>query len=72
LQIWLPIRYLCIMKAKEAIRLIEAEGWYEVRQKGSHRMFKHPTIPDLIVVPDHGAKDLKKGTERSILKTAGL
>jgi predicted RNA binding protein YcfA (HicA-like mRNA interferase family) len=29
------------MKTKEIIKLIEADGWYEVRQKGSHKQFKH-------------------------------
>jgi predicted RNA binding protein YcfA (HicA-like mRNA interferase family) len=27
----------------EAIRRIEADGWYFVAQKGSHRQYKHPT-----------------------------
>jgi predicted RNA binding protein YcfA (HicA-like mRNA interferase family) len=30
-------------KVREAIKLIEADGWREVSMKGSHRQFKHPT-----------------------------
>ena len=30
------------MKVKEIIRLIEKDGGYQARQKGSHRQFKHP------------------------------
>ncbi len=46
------------MKAGELIsRLIQA-GWVEVRQKGSHKTFKHPTNPQLVTVPIHGSKDL--------------
>ncbi len=40
------------MKSREVIRLLEANGWIEVRQKGSHRQYKHPDNPNLITVPD--------------------
>jgi predicted RNA binding protein YcfA (HicA-like mRNA interferase family) len=60
------------MKASELIKVIEAEGWYQVRQKGSHRIFKHPTKKGTVVVPEHGKEDLKKGTLHSILKQAGI
>jgi predicted RNA binding protein YcfA (HicA-like mRNA interferase family) len=33
------------MKIRDIIRLIEAEGWYLVETKGSHRQYKHPRIP---------------------------
>ncbi len=29
------------MKYKEVIKLIEDDGWFQVRQKGSHRAYKH-------------------------------
>ncbi len=60
------------MKAAEVIKLIEKQGWFEVRQRGSHRIFKHDEKPDIISVPDHGKEDLKPGLLGSILKTAGL
>jgi predicted RNA binding protein YcfA (HicA-like mRNA interferase family) len=28
------------MKAKDILRIIENDGWYLVRQKGSHRQYK--------------------------------
>lgn len=31
------------MKVREVIKLIEADGWFFVRQTGSHRQFKHAT-----------------------------
>jgi len=31
------------MKVREAIRLIEEDGWYLVATRGSHRQYKHPT-----------------------------
>jgi len=61
------------MKVKEIIRLIEKDGWFLARQKGSHMQFKHPTKPGLVTVAAHAlSDDLAKGTENSILKQAGL
>ena len=30
------------LRMEEAVRLAESLGWYEVRQRGSHRHFRHP------------------------------
>ena len=60
------------MKVRDAIRMIEAEGWYLVRTKGSHRQFKHPNKSGLVTVPSHLSDDLAAGTLNSILKQAGL
>ncbi len=60
------------MKVKEIIQLIEADGWYLARTRGSHRQFKHPDIAGLVTVPGKFSDDLAPGTENSILKQAGL
>jgi predicted RNA binding protein YcfA (HicA-like mRNA interferase family) len=61
------------MKVKEIIRLIEEDGWRFDRQKGSHKVYVHPTKPGHVVIPDHGKNaDIKKGTEYNILRHAGL
>lgn len=59
------------MKPKELIKTLQADGWYLVRTKGSHQIFKHPTKPGMPVVPLHN-KDLKPGTLSNILRQAGL
>ena len=59
------------MKSLDLIKMIEADGWYEVRVKGSHHHFKHPTKEGLVTVP-HPKKDLPIGTVYNILKQAGL
>ncbi len=41
------------MKTKQIIKRLEKEGWVLVRQKGSHKVFKHPQQPELITIPDH-------------------
>ena len=60
------------MTAKEVIKLLEGKGWKEVRQSGSHKIFKHSDNPNNVSVPVHSSKDIPKGTLRSILKTAGI
>ena len=62
------------MKVKQAIALIEKNGWYLARTRGSHRQFKHDTRQGLVTVPGKLSDDLAIGTENSILilKQAGL
>ena len=60
------------MKVREAVRLLEVDGWYQVRTKGSHRQFKHPTKRGFVTVPGRPGDDLASGTLNSILKQAGL
>ncbi len=51
--------------------MVEADGWYEVRTRGSHHHFRHPEKSGLVTIP-HPKKDLPGGTVKSILKQAGL
>ncbi len=60
------------MKCSELIRRLQRDGWFVVRQRGSHVMMEHPAKPGQIVVPDHGSKELASGTARSIIRKAGL
>lgn len=60
------------MKVREAIRLIESDGWALVRQKGSHRQFKHASKPGLVTIAGKPSEDLAPGTVNSILKQAGI
>ncbi|MBC7103802.1 MAG: type II toxin-antitoxin system HicA family toxin [Parvibaculum sp.] len=59
------------MKSGDAIKALEADGWVEVAQAGSHKQFKHSTKPGRVTVP-HPKKDLPIGTLRSIEKQSGL
>ncbi len=60
------------MKVREAIRLIEDDGWFLVATRGSHRQYKHPTKPGRVTVPGKASDDLAPGTLNSMLKQAGL
>lgn len=59
------------MTPKEIVRLLEQNGFVLVGSSGSHRKYHNPTTGKTIIVPFH-AKDLKPGTEKNILKLAGL
>lgn len=60
------------MKVRDVIRLLQDHGWVEMRTKGSHRHFKHPTRQSVITVPGTSGKELAPGTLNDILKKAGL
>jgi predicted RNA binding protein YcfA (HicA-like mRNA interferase family)/predicted RNase H-like HicB family nuclease len=60
------------MKVREAIRLIEDDGWYLVATRGSHRQFKHPSKSGRVTIAGKLSDDLAPGTRNSILKQAGL
>jgi predicted RNA binding protein YcfA (HicA-like mRNA interferase family) len=60
------------MKIKDLITLLEADGWRQVRQKGSHRQFHHPAKPGTVTVAGKPNVDVPPGTLNSVLKQAGL
>jgi predicted RNA binding protein YcfA (HicA-like mRNA interferase family) len=60
------------MKVRDAIKLIEQDGWALVRQRGSHRQYQHPTKPGTVTIAGKPSLDLDPKTERSILRQAGL
>jgi len=60
------------VKVRQAIKMIEADGWLMDRQRGSHRQYVHPTKPGVVTVSGNMNADVKKGTLNSILKQAGL
>jgi predicted RNA binding protein YcfA (HicA-like mRNA interferase family) len=51
---------------------LERQGWTLARIKGSHRIYDRPGAARPIPVPVHGSKSLKAGTQRSIMRAAGL
>jgi len=60
------------MKVRQIIKMIEADGWYLVATKGSHRQYKHPIKPGRVTIAGHPDDDLAPGTLNSILKQAQL
>ena len=60
------------MKVREVIGLIQADGWFLVATRGSHRQYRHPTKVGRVTVAGKPSDDLAPGTLNSILKQAGL
>ena len=60
------------VSGKRMAKILEGRGWRLHRVTGSHHFFWHPDFPDPVDVPIHGNKDLKPGTQRSIMKGASL
>jgi len=60
------------MKVREAIKMIESDGWYLAATRGSHRQYKHPTRPGRVTIAGKPSDDLAPGTLNSIRKQAGL
>lgn len=56
---------LTIISSKEMVKILEHLGFQEIRQKGSHKSFKHMDGRTAIV-PFHG-EDLGRGLIRKIL-----
>lgn len=52
--------------------MIEDDGWYLVRTKGSHRQFKHPQKTGTVTVSGNPGKEMPPGTLNSVLKQAQL
>ena len=60
------------MKVRELVALIEADGWFQVRTKGSHRQFHHRAKKGTVTVSGKPGVDVPPGTLNSALKQAGL
>jgi len=60
------------MKVKELVALLEADGWFLVRTKGSHQQFHHPTKRGTVAVAGKLSIDVPPGTLASVLRQAGL
>ena len=60
------------VSGKQLIKILESQGWYVKRVRGSHHILRHPTIADALPVPVHRSRPIKRGTLGNILRTAGI
>jgi predicted RNA binding protein YcfA (HicA-like mRNA interferase family) len=59
------------LKARAVIAILEALGFREVRQRGSHKQFRHPD-GRATTVPVHGGREIAPALIRLIAKDIGL
>lgn len=63
--------HLPVLKPREAVALLEALGFIEIRQRGSHKQFRH-SDGRCTTVPFHAGRDLSPILLRQIAKDIGL
>ena len=58
--------------SKDVLKMLKADGWFEVNCEGDHHQFKHSTKPGKVTlrhpVKDLGVRDLKSTERQSGLK----
>ncbi len=62
---------LPVLKPREVSALLEALGFAEVRQKGSHKQYRHPDGRGT-TVPFHAGRGISPTLLRKIAKDIGL
>ncbi|OGZ33836.1 MAG: hypothetical protein A3I88_03355 [Candidatus Portnoybacteria bacterium RIFCSPLOWO2_12_FULL_39_9] len=63
---------LPVLKPRTLIKVLNKLEFYEVRKTGSHVILANKTSKQIISVPVHENKDIKKGLLRSIIRQTGL
>lgn len=59
-------------KVRDAIRIVERDGWYHVTTRGSHRQFRHPVKRGKVTIPGKLSEDVGPKLWGSIMNQAGL
>ncbi len=60
-----------VLKPREAAEILKKLGFAEVRQRGSHKQFRHPD-GRCTTVPFHQGRDISPILLRQIVKDIGL
>ncbi len=60
------------LTARQMASLLNVRGWSLVRQRGSHMVFKQLETGKVVVVPNHPSHNLSTGTQRRIMRDAGI
>ncbi len=60
------------VSGKQMCRLLEERGWVLDRINGSHHVYRHRGRGRSVTVPVHGNADLKPGTQRRLMRDAGI
>jgi predicted RNA binding protein YcfA (HicA-like mRNA interferase family) len=58
---------LPMLRPRQVIAVLERLGFVEVRQRGSHKQFRH-SDGRVTTVPDHKGRDVSPGLLRKILE----
>jgi predicted RNA binding protein YcfA (HicA-like mRNA interferase family) len=59
-------------KVHEAVAILEAHGWRQVRQRGSHRQFRHPNNPNVVTVTGKRSATIRVGQLQDIRRKSRI
>ena len=60
-----------VLKPREVVAILVGLGFAEVRQRGSHKQFRHPD-GRVTTVPFHSGRDIAPGLTRQIARDIGM
>jgi len=60
-----------VLKPRDVVAILERLSFHEVRQRGSHKQFRHAD-GRVTTVPFHGGRDISPTLLRQIVKDIGL
>ncbi len=60
-----------VLKPRDVVTILESLGFVEVRQKGSHKQFRHPD-GRCTTVPFHQGRDISPLLLKQIVKDIGM
>ena len=60
------------VSGKRMCRILEQHSWTRSNIKGSHHTYRLGDPPRSVSVPVHGNRDLPTGTQKTIMRQAGL
>lgn len=63
---------LRVLSAEKVCKILEQQGFVQVRQRGSHIIMQLQTEDSTITVPIPDYNELRTGTLRSIIRQSGL
>jgi predicted RNA binding protein YcfA (HicA-like mRNA interferase family) len=59
-------------KVCEVIAILEAHGWTQVRQRGSHRQYKHSDSEYVVTIAGKSSATIPIGQLNSIRRNTGI
>ncbi len=60
------------ISGKQLCKIVEQRGWTLQRVTGSHHIYENSQSSKILSIPVHRNQDLKIGTLKALMKTAGL
>jgi predicted RNA binding protein YcfA (HicA-like mRNA interferase family) len=61
-----------MIKVRDMLKRLAEDGWFVVRQTGSHRQLKHQVKSGTVTVSGHPSDTMRPGTYKHVLAQAAL